>query len=61
VKVPFLDLRAAHVELEERLAAAFARVARSGWFVLGEEVEHFEREFAAYCGAKHCVGVGNGL
>jgi dTDP-4-amino-4,6-dideoxygalactose transaminase len=61
VKVPFLDLRAAHVELEERLAGAFGRVVRSGWFILGEELERFEREFAAYCGSKHCVGVGNGL
>ncbi len=33
----------------------------SGWYILGEEVEAFEREFAAYCGVKHCVGVGNGL
>ncbi len=33
----------------------------SGWYILGEEIEAFEREFALYCGAKHCVGVGNGL
>jgi dTDP-4-amino-4,6-dideoxygalactose transaminase len=33
----------------------------SGWFIHGEEVKGFEREFAAYCGAKHCIGVGNGL
>jgi dTDP-4-amino-4,6-dideoxygalactose transaminase len=61
VKVPFLDLRAAHVDLEDRLAGAFSRVLRSGWFILGEEVERFEREFAAYCGVKHCIGVANGL
>src|SRR5512136_795447 len=33
----------------------------SGWYILGEEVEAFEREFAACCGVKHCIGVGNGL
>lgn len=36
-------------------------VLRSGWYVLGEEVSSFEEEFAAYAGAKHCVGVGSGL
>ena len=61
MKVPFLDLRAQHAELEQELEAAFRRVLRSGWFILGEEVAAFEREFAAYCGVKHCVGVGNGL
>jgi dTDP-4-amino-4,6-dideoxygalactose transaminase len=61
VKVPFLDLRAQHAEIEQELEAAFRRVLRSGWYILGEEVTAFEREFAAYCGVKHCVGVGNGL
>jgi len=44
-------------ELEE----AFGRVLRKGWFILGEEVAAFEREFAAWCGARHCVGVASGL
>jgi dTDP-4-amino-4,6-dideoxygalactose transaminase len=61
VKVPFLSLAPVYDELGPRLDEAFRRVMRSGWFVLGEEVEAFEREFAAYCGAAHCVGVGNGL
>jgi dTDP-4-amino-4,6-dideoxygalactose transaminase len=34
---------------------------RSGWYILGAEVEAFEAEFAEYCGVRHCVGVGNGL
>src|SRR5829696_2121239 len=34
---------------------------QSGWYILGDEVEAFESEFAAYCGVKHCIGVGNGL
>jgi len=36
-------------------------VLRSGWYVLGKEVSYFEQEFADYTGAKHCVGLGNGL
>lgn len=43
------------------LEAAATRVIRSGWYVLGNEVQAFEREFAEYIGAKHCIGVGNGL
>lgn len=59
--IPFLDLRAAYAELKVELDAAMGRVAASGWYVLGAEVTAFEQEFAAYCGTKHCVGVGNGL
>jgi dTDP-4-amino-4,6-dideoxygalactose transaminase len=61
MKVPFLDVKAAHAELKTELEAACSRVIESGWFILGDEVKAFESEFAAYCGAKHCVGVGNGL
>ena len=43
------------------LEAAAARVIRCGWYVLGQEVSAFETEFAAYVGAKHCIGVANGL
>lgn len=45
------------VELEQ----AAARVIRSGWYILGNEVTAFEEEFAAYTGAQYCVGVANGL
>jgi dTDP-4-amino-4,6-dideoxygalactose transaminase len=61
VNVPFLDLRPAYVELQDELDAAYRRVMKSASFVLGEEVEQFERAFAEYCGAKHCIGVSNGL
>jgi len=61
MKVPFLDLKTVHAELREELDAAYRRVLNSGWFILGAEVEAFEKEFAAYCGAQHCIGVGNGL
>jgi dTDP-4-amino-4,6-dideoxygalactose transaminase len=57
----FLDLRAINAEQASELEAAFSRVLRSGWYVMGRELEAFEREFADYCEAAHCVGVGNGL
>jgi len=61
VKVPFLDLRPIYQEIQSELDDAYRRVMRTGWYVLGKEVEAFEQEFAAYCGVRHCVGVGNGL
>lgn len=48
-------------ELRDELDSAYHRVMQSGWYIIGQEVEAFEQEFAAYCGTKHCVGVGNGL
>lgn len=61
MNVPFLDLKAPHEELRAELRGAFERVLDSGWFILGNEVRQFEQEFANYCEATHCVGVGNGL
>lgn len=61
MKVPFLDLKAPYAELREETDAAYSRVMESGWFIAGEELTAFESEFAALCGARHCVGVGNGL
>ncbi len=61
VKVPFYDLRELNSPYKEELVNATARVIESGWFILGKEVTEFERNYAAYCGAKHCIGVGNGL
>jgi dTDP-4-amino-4,6-dideoxygalactose transaminase len=61
VKVPFLDLRASWDELGPALSAAMLRVGASGWYIGGPEVEAFEAEFAAFVGARHCVGLGNGL
>lgn len=59
--VPFLDLGLATAEIRNELDEALGRVLASGRYVLGPEVEGFEREFAAFVGTKHCVGVGNGL
>ncbi|HEV2829285.1 MAG TPA: DegT/DnrJ/EryC1/StrS family aminotransferase [Pyrinomonadaceae bacterium] len=61
MSVPFLDLKAPYLELKDELDKAYRRVMKSGSYILGEEVEGFEQEFAKYCDAKHCIGVGNGL
>lgn len=61
MEIPFLDIAAQHAEIRAELDGAWRRVADRGWFILGEEVAAFEREFAAYCETAHCVGVGNGL
>jgi len=61
MSVPFLDLKQLNARYAQDLKTAAARVIDSGWYVLGEEVAAFEREFAAYCGVRHGVGVGNGL
>ncbi len=59
--VPFLDLLAGYTELAGELDAAAARVLGGGWYVLGAEVERFERRWADYVGVAHCVGVASGL
>ncbi len=61
MNVPFLDLKAAQHELRDEILDAVGRVVDSGWYVLGEEVESFEKAFADYCSVGHCVGVANGL
>lgn len=61
IGVPFLDLKSSYLELRKEMDTAYQRVMESGWYLLGQEITLFEKEFAAYCGAKHCIGVGNGL
>lgn len=61
MRVPFVDLNAAYIELKAELDEAVHRVLDSGWYVLGAEVERFEEEFAAYCCVRHAIGVGTGL
>lgn len=61
MKVPFLDLKTLHHDVNNELEATFKRVLDSGWFIMGPELEAFETEFAEYCGVDYCVGVGNGL
>lgn len=59
--IPFLDLGAAYRELKTEIDAAIHRVLASGWYILGPEVDAFEADWAAWCGADHAVGVANGL
>src|SRR5437879_10274353 len=58
--VHFAALARQHAALGDQLREAFQRVVGADAFILGREVESFEREFAAYCGSPHCVGVGSG-
>lgn len=59
--IPFLDLKKVNLRYERELTELFSKVLNKGWFILGEEVEKFESEFADYCGVKHCISVANGL
>lgn len=61
MSIAFLDLADAYKELKSGIDEAVSRVLASGWYIQGSEVEAFEAEFAEYCGAKHAIGVANGL
>jgi dTDP-4-amino-4,6-dideoxygalactose transaminase len=61
IEVPFLDVGASVQELRPQIDARMAEVLDRGWFVLGSALEAFEQEFADFVGARHCIGVGNGL
>jgi dTDP-4-amino-4,6-dideoxygalactose transaminase len=58
--IPFLDLTTPHRELEAELVDVFRSALRSAAFIGGPQVEALESEFAAYCGAKHCIGAASG-
>jgi dTDP-4-amino-4,6-dideoxygalactose transaminase len=59
--VPFQDVLATYTELREELDDAYRRFMESGRYVLGDEVALFEEDYARYCDARYCVGVGSGL
>lgn len=59
--IPFLNLKRETERYAEEIKEAVSHVVDSGWYILGEEKERFEKSFASYCGVKHCIGVGNGL
>lgn len=60
MNVLFNDVKAVNGTIAPDIDRAIQHVLRSGWFILGQELEAFEAEFAAYCGIKHCVGVASG-
>src|SRR6266403_1544839 len=59
-KIPFVDLVTPHRELQDELVDVFKAALATAGFIGGPMVESFEREFALYCGAQHCVGVSSG-
>lgn len=61
MKVPFLNLKELNQPYETEIKNAIDRVVASGWYLLGNEVRHFEEEFSSYIGVNQVVGVANGL
>lgn len=59
--IKFLDLQKINSQYNEELTNAFTRVLNSGWYIMGDELKKFEKDFAAYCGTKYAIGVANGL
>lgn len=59
--ISFLDLKKINEPYETAFQTKLKSVLDNGWYILGKEVTAFENNFANYCGAKHCIGVGNGL
>ena len=59
--IPFLDLKKINAPYETAFQEKLKSVLEKGWYILGNEVKIFESNFANYCGAKHCIGVGNGF
>ncbi len=55
------DFKAEPTELREAMLQAAGRVLESGWYVLGNEVKHFEEQWSRVCGVSHGIGVGNGM
>lgn len=59
--IAYSDLSYIHNEIKDEIDAAINRVVSRNWFIMGEELEKFESEYAAYCNVRNCIGVGNGL
>ena len=61
MSVPFLELGEAYREVQAELEPAILISLRSGWYIGGQDVEDFEKEYASFTEARYCVGVANGL
>lgn len=61
MKIDFLDLRKINIQYQKEIEEAILQVYRSGWYILGKEVENFESKLAKYCSVKNVIGVANGL
>lgn len=60
IEVPQTDPKASYIDHQAEIESAIQRVLNSGKYILGQEVEHFEQEFATYIGVSHAIGTGNG-
>ena len=60
MKVPFVEIGLQYKNLRTQILNKFDELSKKGLYVLGNELELFEKEFAIYCGTKYAVGVGNG-
>ena len=59
--IEFLNIKSINARNKQQLMQAFEEVLDSGWFIMGNAVKNFEREFASFCGTTHCISVANGL
>ncbi|WP_454871096.1 DegT/DnrJ/EryC1/StrS family aminotransferase [Priestia megaterium] len=59
--IPFLDLKLLNSKYSKEIESSIKRVIDSGWYIMGSELDFFEKEFSSFCDVKHCIGVGNGL
>ena len=59
--IHFLNLKKLNQPFEVAFQKKMKQFLEGGWYILGNEVKQFETDFAAYCGTKHCIGLGNGL
>ena len=60
MKIPFVDLNTQYKSIKNEIDSAIQRVLDSGWFVMGNEVIEFEKEFAQFNNVTHAIGVGSG-
>ena len=61
MEISYLDLKRINDPIKHELEAAYKEVIDTGWYIKGKKDTDFENQFANYCGAKYCVGMGNGL
>lgn len=61
MKVPFLSFDGLHDPIKDDLKKAFSDVLDSNWFIMGSQLEQFEKEYAEWNNVRHCIGVSNGL
>jgi len=61
MKISFLNLELTHLQIRDEIIETFKNIYDKNWFILGENVEAFEKEFSKYCNSHYCIGCGNGL